>query len=664
LSDDETALLLAGLLGKPVLAAESQQTLLERAGGNPLYAEQFAELYVERGSTEELPLPETLQGIIAARLDGLAETEKDLVLDAAVVGKVFWAGSLGRRNSNDVVSTLHLLERKGFVRRQRRSSVEGETELAFAHALVRDVAYGQIPRAERAAKHRRVAEWIESLGRPEDHAEMVVHHWQAALELARAAGEDGGNLAERTRIALRAAGDRAFALNAYPMAEKYYADALALWFDADPERPDLLFRRSRSLHLAGDDRRQAALEEARDALLVAGAAEPAAEAEAFLGSGAWYRGDRDAAEPHFSRAYALVADRGATSSKARVLAFSARFRMLAGVPEEAIRVAQEALALAEELSLDELRAHALTTIGSSKSRIELASGRPELEQALDIALAADSPIAAVTMNNLAVLAIWEGDFRRGCEIYPEAQKIAERFGDRDGLRFMRGNEIFGLWVIGRWDDAAAAADEYVAECAAAPHYAEGIVREARASIRLARGDLAGAAEDREFVLAHAHRVKDPQRILPTLAATAVSLVLLEKDHEARTVAEETLALTRENVDMTGAVNFLVLIGRRLGIRDDLRKIVALAPEGPWKDLVIAGTDGDLRRVGDLYASFSAPTFEAYARLFGGEELIDDGHREEGEAELERALAFFRSVGAKVLVSRAEGLLGEAYSDSA
>ena len=268
LSEDQTALLMAQLLERSVLPAESQQALLERAGGNPLYAEQFAELFLERGSADELGLPETLQGIIAARLDGLADTEKDLLRDAAVIGKVFWASAV--RNGSDASTTLHSLERKGFVRRQKRSSVEGETEFAFAHALVRDVAYGQIARADRAEKHRGVAEWIEGLGRPEDHAEMLAHHWQSAFELARAAGVEAPELADRARVALREAGDRAAALNAYPTAEKYYAEALALWPDGDPERPDLLFRRARSLHIAGDDRRTEALEEARDALLDVG----------------------------------------------------------------------------------------------------------------------------------------------------------------------------------------------------------------------------------------------------------------------------------------------------------------------------------------------------------------------------------------------------------
>ena len=106
-------------------------------------------------------------------------------------------------------------------------------------------------------------------------------------------------------------------------------------------------------------------------------------------------------------------------------------------------MAQDALEIAEALELDELRAHALTTIGSSKFHIELSTGRPDLEQALEIALAADSPIAAVTLNNLAVLAIWEGDFPRACEIYPEARGSQSASATGTRARFMRGNASIG-----------------------------------------------------------------------------------------------------------------------------------------------------------------------------------------------------------------------------
>src|SRR5207244_6703600 len=150
-----------------------------------------------------------LRGIVAARRDGLSAEEKARLQDASVVGKVFWTGAL-RRDERDATPLLHALERKGFLTRQRRSSVGSEGEWAFAHMLLRDVAYGQIPRGSRARKHRQTAEWIESLGRPDDHAELLAYHWRSTLELAKAAGQDASDLVTPTRLALPAAGERAY----------------------------------------------------------------------------------------------------------------------------------------------------------------------------------------------------------------------------------------------------------------------------------------------------------------------------------------------------------------------------------------------------------------------------------------------------------------------
>ena len=123
LNAEQTALLISHVLERSLLSAEIQQALLERADGNPLYAEQFAQLYRERGSADDLSLPETLQGIVAARIDGLAAEEKGALQDASVFGKVFWSGALP--TSREAAPLLHSLERKGFLTRQRRSSVEG-----------------------------------------------------------------------------------------------------------------------------------------------------------------------------------------------------------------------------------------------------------------------------------------------------------------------------------------------------------------------------------------------------------------------------------------------------------------------------------------------------------------------------------------------------------
>ncbi len=121
----------------------------------------------------------------------------------------------------------------------------------------------------------------------------VAYHWRSALDLGRAAGNDDGELAERARLALREAGDRASGLNAFAVAAKYYEDALALSPPDDPDRPTLLFAFARALTVAADERRIPALEAARDALLVAGDRERAAESEASLAEIAWYQGRQD-----------------------------------------------------------------------------------------------------------------------------------------------------------------------------------------------------------------------------------------------------------------------------------------------------------------------------------------------------------------------------------
>jgi class 3 adenylate cyclase/tetratricopeptide (TPR) repeat protein len=223
LSDGETAALVRALLVRSELPAQAEAELLERAGGNPLYAEEFARMLTDRPA--ELALPESVHGLIAARLDALPREEKDLLQDAAVLGKVFWLGALGGERWR-LEESLHSLARKEFVRRERRSSVAGEAEYTFRHALIREVAYEQIPKSQRAAKHRSTAEWIESLGRREDHAEMLAHHYVQALEYAGESDEGRDQVAERAVGALQGAGDRALALNAYPAAARLYETAL------------------------------------------------------------------------------------------------------------------------------------------------------------------------------------------------------------------------------------------------------------------------------------------------------------------------------------------------------------------------------------------------------------------------------------------------------
>ena len=128
------------------------------------------------------------------------------------------------------------------LRRERRSTVAGDTEYAFRHVLMRDVAYGQIPRAQRADKHQTARRRGSSRSRPTATTapDMLAHHYARALEYARDAGQPTEELELRTRLALRDAGDRARSLSSLTSAQHYYVAALALWPKDDPDWPELV----------------------------------------------------------------------------------------------------------------------------------------------------------------------------------------------------------------------------------------------------------------------------------------------------------------------------------------------------------------------------------------------------------------------------------------
>ena len=373
------------------------------------------------------------------------------------------------------------------MRRQRRSSVEGESELAFAHMLVRDVAYGQIPRAERAQKHRAVAEWIESLGRPEDHAEMLAYHWSSALELARASGRDADELVERTRLALRAAGDRAFALNSYAAAAAHYDDALALW----PERRRaalLLFQLAVALHLSYDDaRQQEALEVARDAFLAVGDTERASEAESFLVRVFWERGQHDAAFEHLERAEKLAGD-SVSVAAARVLSFAARVRRSrarrrgASPRRGRVRDGERARARRAPRPFAHDDRNGEERLGLRVGRRRHAARARDRARGRLPVFGDDRQQPRGVRDAGRRLPTHGGALRRGL-------RLGERYGDAGTVRFVRGNVIWLDYMLGRWDQALESANDFIAECeAGSPHTLELFVREERAGILLARGD--------------------------------------------------------------------------------------------------------------------------------------------------------------------------------
>ncbi|HUH07906.1 MAG TPA: tetratricopeptide repeat protein, partial [Egibacteraceae bacterium] len=608
----------------------------------------------EHGRVDELP--ETVQGIIAARLDGVERDEKRLLQDAAVVGKVFWSGALAAMSGEPrtaVEERLHALERRQFVRRERRSSVAGETEYAFRHILVRDVAYGQIPRAERADRHARAASWIESLGRTGDTAELLAQHYLAAIELARAAGVPAERYTEGALAALRVASERAMSLNAFPLAARYFRGALDLMDEDDPARPRILFGYGKALRFS-EERGADVLAEAERALRARGDAEAAAEASVLQAELAWFRGDGKQAAAHLARATELVDELPASYSKAYVLSDLSRYHMLAGRREEALRLGRQALAIAEELRFEEIRAHALNNIGTLRVDQGDTAGMDDLELAREIATTVNSPELARVLNNMASASWMLGQTKRADELWREALARARELGNASVERFVRAH-VPNLDIrAGAWDAALRALDEFIAEAeAAGGHVQEANARESRAGIRFARDDVAGALNDTERALDAARRAGDPQALLPALESMVWLLMELGRRDEAEPLLEELLAHPHA-AEYMGVGLALALV--ELGRLEDLRRLVDEFRSDAWRAPLAPLLSGDLVEAADRHEAMGMLPLAALLRQTAARHLVEQGELEAARPPLAAAMAFWRRVAARRRLREGEELM--------
>ena len=162
------------------------------AGGNPLFIEELAAWLSEGGTAGTAGaggLPANLKAIIAARIDQLPPPERQVILDASVVGDFFWLGSLRALGGNgSLAGTLQSLERRDLVRLSQSSRIAGDRELAFKHGLIREVAYATLPKAVRRERHGVVARFIEhAAGDPAAYAAILAHHLREAGDSTSAA---------------------------------------------------------------------------------------------------------------------------------------------------------------------------------------------------------------------------------------------------------------------------------------------------------------------------------------------------------------------------------------------------------------------------------------------------------------------------------------------
>ena len=646
LAGEDTARLLAALLERALLPAETQASLLKRAGGNPLYAEEFARMLTERGGTEALP--ETLQGIISARLDMLTAEEKALVQRASVVGKTFWLGALQAPSEHALEDLLHALQRKEFVRRERRSSVEGDTEYAFLHVLIRDVAYAQIPRAVRARHHLEVARWIEALGRSEDTAEMLAHHYLAALEYERAAVAEEPAVLERALHALAEAGARALSLSAYEACERFTDTALELVEPGTEEWSRLLVLRLRagwhSRMLTADE--VSRLEEACAALEGGGFIEAAAEAGALAAWSAWVRGDLAHAAATIRHAQELVEDLPPCRTRVAVLNELARQSGIAGRDSEAAEISEQALAMATELGLVDLQITALNHRAMWRSALDDPEYEVDFERCIELAGEIGFGAGIVRgYGNYASHVYSLGNLARAFELHEEAFAAAERFRIDSGIRWQRAEQVGFDYQSGRWDDAWRDIDELLAEREKRPrHFMDPLLSMLRALLLAARGDLSAALQEDDAQVEFS-RDLDPQSLYPSLSYSAFLNALAGKRETAAERLEGLLRLWRDGQNVMFDPSELAFAAVLLGREADFLAAADAAHPTRWLEAARAFAAGDYVQAAELFSEIGSRPNEAYARLAAAD-----------EANVRRALEFYRSVGAQLYIARAEALL--------
>jgi class 3 adenylate cyclase/tetratricopeptide (TPR) repeat protein len=465
LDHNDAAALLSALLDRAVLPAETQQVILERAGGNPLYVTEFVRLAAETdlldeaGRIGDLALPDSVQAIIAARLDLLSTEEKELLQAAAVVGKVFWSGALAAlRPGAYTPAAVRELMRRELIRPIRDPSMQGQEEYAFVHALVRDVAYGQLARDDRAMLHLGTATWIdeESGERGVDVAELLAYHLGEAIALIPDPDQETRARAYR---ALMQAGERARELDAR-QGTAYYRKAADATHDP-VERGRALIWIGR-LQQDDVDGTSAALEEARRLFVEAGDVEGRATALVELSGWHWWRGETDRSFDEVDEAVRLLEDRQDSEAKAKVLVARVSRLFLRGRDAEAVEAAATAAPVVDAAGTAEDQIRLLSTRGAALANMGIEEGLDEMATAMRIADDRNFTTQSGTIrNNLATMIHFLRSPLDAVPMIDDGIELVESRGlpaSGEWLRFTKSETL--IWT-GDWDESVELAREVV-----------------------------------------------------------------------------------------------------------------------------------------------------------------------------------------------------------
>ena len=501
LSDEESAELVEQLLSQLAGTAGERpaslpQDALDRAEGNPLFVEETIRMLVESGSGNGSAgrVPDTLQALIAARIDHLDPAAKTLLQRGSVVGRVFWRGAL-EHLSPDVEGHEELLDdllQREFLLREPRSSISGEIAYRFKHALIREVAYSGMAKLARAQYHARFAEWLaEKTG--EELVEIRAYHLDQSVEfLTELEGAPPEDLARETAGALVKAAKRAIAREAYPNARTLalralelrptlaarYVAARAAWRLQDWGAVQVEMVKVREQAREEGDRVYEALaltalgeasikrdgDAARARTLVDEALEilphdseavarfDAVTARAVVG--AWLGSNEDYVR-YMERAYVIALDAGRKDLQTIAAQALASAHIVRLELDEAEILLTRALELAGESG--SVRARMSSTLayaGFLKQRGELDAAETMMDEVRDTAEELGmEPVFAASLLKLGWLARARGDLKRSEKLFREGLRITSARGDRGLAPDYQAALATTLAELGKIDEA-------------------------------------------------------------------------------------------------------------------------------------------------------------------------------------------------------------------
>jgi predicted ATPase len=550
-----TALLRAPVPGLP---DELEARILERAEGVPFYAVETVRMLIDRGlivrqgtsfhpvgSIDTLEVPETLQALIAARLDGLAPAERQLLQEAAVLGRTFTISGLVAMTSlpaSELEPLLNSLVGKEVLTMSRDPLSPERGQYGFLQDLVKKVAYETLSRKRRRVLHIAAAEYLESGAGPDEDevVEVIASHY---LDAYRAAPDapDAPEIKTRARARLIGAAERASSLGASLEAQASFERAVELT-DEPQEQAELLERAAMMAEAGARGNQAVALFERSIALFEAQAeSHAAARVVARLSEVMWDKGRMKESLENMDRAFQVLVNDPPDESFAWLAAQLGRFQFFVGNRDLATKRIETALDLAEALDLPEVLSQALNT----KNLLLLTLGRHHearalVEAALRIAIENDKPSAALRAhNNLIDIANAEDRYEAAQDHVESGLALARRVGNRYWERIFLGY-CYPMFCLGRWDEARARLEELSVDDRVTARIAfdQGYVSFGTAML-VHRGELEQAAE-RLALFEDFERSSDVQERTDHACAVAVLRLAQGRPEEALRAARNAL----------------------------------------------------------------------------------------------------------------------------